>query len=185
MTVLAAGICTLAPWRPDHTAALVAEANDAAVSANLRNTFPYPYRPGDAADWIAGCLTEDPVRNFAILVDDVVVGGVGLNVLDEVEAGTAEIGYWLGRRHWGKGIATAALTALTGYAFATFDLRRIHAAVYSWNPASARVLEKAGYVLEGRLREAVVKRGRVGDVLVYARLRSETISGRQPPVTTP
>jgi ribosomal-protein-alanine N-acetyltransferase len=71
----------------------------------------------------------------------------------------------------GPGFATAAVKAVTEYAFATFDLRRLQATVFEWNPASARVLEKAGYTFEGRQRGSIVKDGRIGDALMYARLR--------------
>jgi RimJ/RimL family protein N-acetyltransferase len=60
---------------------------------------------------------------------------------------------------------------MTEYAFATFDICRLEAGVFEWNPASARVLEKAGYALEGRSRSAVVKDGRLGDRLIYALVR--------------
>lgn len=73
----------------------------------------------------------------------------------DVHRKTAEVGYWLGEPFWGQGIATTTLGALTEYAFANFDLARLEAAVYEWNPASARVLEKCGCVLEGRLRKSV------------------------------
>jgi RimJ/RimL family protein N-acetyltransferase len=61
--------------------------------------------------------------------------------------------------------------AVTGYAFATFDICRLEAGVFEWNPASARVLEKAGYTLEGRARLGVTKDGRTGDRLLYALVR--------------
>ena len=60
---------------------------------------------------------------------------------------------------------------MTEYAFAYFDICRLEAGVFEWNPASARVLEKNGYVLEGRARLGVVKDGRLGDRLLYALVR--------------
>jgi RimJ/RimL family protein N-acetyltransferase len=82
-----------------------------------------------------------------------------------------EIGYWLGQSYWNRGIATEALVAVTAYAFETFDINRIWAGVFAWNPASARVLEKAGYVLEGRLRNAITKDGETTDELIYSTVR--------------
>ena len=84
---------------------------------------------------------------------------------------TAEVGYWLGEPFWGQGIATHALQAFTEYAFATFDLVRLQAFVKEWNPASARVLEKCGFTLEGRLRKNVTKDGKTVDQLLYALVR--------------
>ena len=75
------------------------------------------------------------------------------------------------RVYWGRGIATEALRAMTEYAFTTFDLCRLHAGVFEWNPASMRVLEKAGYTFEARHRKNVTKDGETIDRLVYALVR--------------
>ena len=92
-----------------------------------------------------------------------------MRLQQDVHRRSAEIGYWLGEPFWGRGIATAArLQALTEYAFDRFDLVRLYACVYEWNLASARVMEKAGYVCEGRLRKSVVKEGQVIDQFWYA-----------------
>jgi RimJ/RimL family protein N-acetyltransferase len=84
---------------------------------------------------------------------------------------SAELGYFVGRQHWGRGLATAAVRAVTDYAFAHFDLCRLYAVVYEPNLASARVVEKAGFVLEGRLRKAITKDGHTFDALLYALVR--------------
>ena len=81
---------------------------------------------------------------------------------------SAEIGYWLGEEYWGRGIVTEAVKVFTEWAFANFDLSRIYAGVFEWNPASARVMEKAGFEFEGRMKKAVTKEGRTGDELIYA-----------------
>jgi RimJ/RimL family protein N-acetyltransferase len=162
---------TLRPWREGDQAALVRYADNRNVSVNMRNRFPFPYSTADADAWIAHTATQTPVCNFAIVVDATAVGGIGVELGSDVFHRSAEIGYWLGEPFWGRGIATEALGAVTEYAFATFDILRLEAGVFGWNPASARVLEKAGYTLEGRMRRAVVKHGRVGDRLIYGRLR--------------
>src|SRR5207249_11882042 len=81
---------------------------------------------------------------------------------------SAEIGYWLGERFWGRGIATEALAAMTRHAIETHELTRVYAVPFAWNTASCRVLEKAGYVLEARLRRSAIKDGQVVDQLQYA-----------------
>ena len=86
---------------------------------------------------------------------------------------SVEIGYWVAEPFWGKGIATRALRAVTEYAFTSFDLVRIFAAVFEWNPGSARVLEKAGYTYEGRSVKSVTKDGQTIDQLVYAIIRDD------------
>jgi len=112
-----------------------------------------------------------PVTSFAIALDDEAVGGIGFTVQNDVAHRSAEIGYWLGEQFWGRGIATEALTAVTEYAFKNFDLCRLYAHVFEWNPASARVLEKAGYDFEGRLKKSVTKNGQTIDQLMYAIVR--------------
>ncbi len=95
------------------------------------------------------------------------MGGIGLTLQGDVERMSAEIGYWLGEEHWGRGIATEAVAAVTRHAVERFGLTRIFALPFAWNPASCRVLEKAGYVLEGRLRRSAVKDGLIVDQLLY------------------
>jgi RimJ/RimL family protein N-acetyltransferase len=163
--------CTLRPWRAGDGASLVRYANNRNVSGNLKDRFPFPYTAADATAWIAHASGQMPIVNFAIVVDGEAVGGTGIELGADVFHRSAEIGYWLGEPFWGRGIATEVLRALTDYAWATFDIIRLEAGVFSWNPASARVLEKAGYTLEGCLRQGVVKQGRVGDRLIYGLLR--------------
>lgn len=76
--------------------------------------------------------------------------------------------YWLGEPYWNRGIATLAVGAAAKYAFANFDLVRLYATVFEWNRASARVLEKSGFKLEGRLERSVIKDGKIIASLLYA-----------------
>ena len=171
-SVLEAPPLILRPWRASHLKDLVRNANNRKIWLNLRDRFPHPFTAADARAWFAirAADTGNP-HNFAIEFEGGAIGGIGLEFFSDVHRLTAEIGYWLGEPFWGRGFATIAVRAVTAYAFATFDLERIHATVYDWNPASARVLEKAGYRVEGRLRNHVMKDGRLGDVLMYAKLR--------------
>jgi [ribosomal protein S5]-alanine N-acetyltransferase len=162
------GICTIRSWRASDRDSLARHANDREIWINLRDRFPHPYTPADADAWLALAPELRPETNFAIAVDGEAVGGIGLALQEDVHRRSAEIGYWLGREYWGRGIATEALRATTEWGFAHLDLCRIYAAVFAWNPASARVLEKAGYALEGRLRRNVTKAGRTTDQWLYA-----------------
>ena len=170
--------CTLRPWRRGDEPSLVRHANNRNVSRNLRDRFPYPYTAADADAWISSQVDQSPPTSLAIVVHEVaglrgeVVGGIGVQLRDDERRRTAEIGYWLAEPFWGRGIASEALRAMTAYAFEQFDLTRLEAGVFSWNPASARVLEKCGYVIEGRARAAVVKDGRTGDRLLYGLIRA-------------
>ena len=167
---LGPGAC-LRPFRSGDADALVEVANDREVWRNLRDGFPHPYARGDAERWIAYNEAIDPPLNFAILCDDRVVGGVGLVPGVDVHCHSAEIGYWLGRHYWGRGLATAAVRATVEYAFARLALVRLHAGVFAWNPASARVLEKAGFVREGTMRKWALKDGHYVDAWAYGLVR--------------
>lgn len=165
------GCSAIRSWRAGDEDSLVRHAHDRAVWINLRDRFPHPYTATDARAWLRHVAGTIPETNFAIDVDGEAVGGVGITLGTDVSRRSAEIGYWLGRPFWGRGIATAAVRALTDWAFANFDLCRLHAGVFEWNPASARVLAKAGYILEGRLRRSVTKDGKTIDQLLYATVR--------------
>lgn len=158
-------------WEPGDVAGLVRYANNRRVSINLRDVFPYPYTSEDATAWLRFAARERPEANFAIASAEEAIGGIGLKLGSDVFSRSAEIGYWLGEPHWGKGIATGAVQAFTRFAFSNYDLARIEARVYENNPASARVLEKAGYVCEGRLRKSITKDGRTMDHFLYARVQ--------------
>jgi len=155
-------------WQPGDEAALVRHANNRKIWLNLRDAFPHPYTEDDARAWVRFAMAQNPEVNFAIASYEEVIGGIGLHPQSDVHRRSAGIGYWLGEPYWGKGIATRAVQALTEYAFANFDLARIFGEVFEWNPASARVLEKAGYTYEGCLRKSVTKDGKTIDQLVYA-----------------
>jgi len=162
---------TLRAWRRGDESSLVRYANNRNVWQNLRDRFPHPYTTGDADEWIRTAGVESPLANFAIVVAGEAVGGTGLTLGTDVFRRSAEVGYWLGEPFWGRGIATEVLRAITDYAFDSFDICRLEAGVFEWNPASMRVLEKAGYVYEGRARLGVTKGGRTGDRVLYARVR--------------
>lgn len=168
---LVLGRCTLRDWRRTDCDALCRHANNPAIARNLRDGFPHPYTAAHAELWLAMCEQRSPQTFFAITVAGEAVGGIGISLHDDVERVAAELGYWLSEAHWGKGIVTEAVSALTEWAFASFPLTRVYALPYAANPASARVLEKAGFTLEGRLRRSIIKHGVVQDQLMYARVR--------------
>ena len=151
--------------------ALARYANNRRISINLRDRFPYPYTRADADAFVDAARAQRPESDFAIASRTEAIGGIGFHRQGDVHRLTAEIGYWLGEPFWGHGIATQAVRALTESVFATTPLVRLYAHVFEWNPASGRVLEKAGYRLEGRLRHSVIKDGRVIDQCIYARVR--------------
>ena len=162
---------TIRDWRVGDEASLVRHANNHKIWLNVRDAFPYPYTMADAEEWIQRASSDEPMVSFAIEVEGAAVGGIGLVPQTDIFRRSAEIGYWLGEEYWGRGIVTEAVKVFTEWAFANFDIGRLYAGVFEWNPSSARVLEKAGYEFEARLRKAVIKEDRIGDELIYATIR--------------
>ena len=163
--------CRVRSWEWRDRDAIVRHANNRKISINLRDRFPYPYTVSDARTWLEIVVGSKPETNFAIDVAGEAVGGIGFTLQPDVAHRSAEIGYWLGEESWGRGITTAALIAVSDHAFANYDICRLYAHVFEWNRASARVLEKAGYEFEGRLRKSVTKNGQTIDQFMYALIR--------------
>lgn len=158
-------------WKLGDEVSLQRHADNPKVSAYLMDRFPSPYTIDAAIFWVNSLVYQDPLINFAIAIDDQVVGGIGLELRQAVYRKTATLGYWLSEELWGRGIMPQAVQLVTQYAFEQLDLIRLQASIYSKNPASMRVLEKAGYVKEGVMRNAVIKNGEVMDEHVYAILK--------------
>lgn len=162
---------TIRDWRLDDVESLAKHANNRRVSINLRDRFPYPYRIDDARSFIDRAITEGQEKSHCIEIDGSAVGSIGITIGEDVYRFTAEMGYWLAEEFWGQGIMSEVVPAFVDYCFEKFSLNRIYATTYSRNPASARVLEKTGFVFEGRLRKHVVKDGQILDSLLYAKTK--------------
>ncbi|MBI2430046.1 MAG: GNAT family N-acetyltransferase [Ignavibacteriales bacterium] len=162
---------TLRPWQPGDEPSLVKHADNKKIWENVRDHFPHPYTMSDAERWVhhASQSLHDTV--FAIVVNGEAVGSIGLVKKEDVYRKSMELGYWLGEQFWGRGIVTEAIGAVTQYGFSSFDIVRIYADVFEWNAASAHVLEKNGFLFEARLKKAICKNGRVGDVFMYAKTK--------------
>lgn len=166
---------TLRPWREGDENSIARYADNAKIAANLRDVFPWPYSRQDAVDFVTGCVQNEGRGQLcrAIVVDGEAVGSISLTLGSDVYRRSAELGYWLGEPFWGRGIMTAAVTAMCREGFGTWDIVRIHAEPFARNAASRRVLEKAGFTLEGTLRQSVYKNGEMLDSCIYALLREE------------
>lgn len=162
--------CTVRPWVDGDADSLVEHANNINVAKNLRDRFPHPYTKQNAREFLKFAAGRDDQSNLAIEVQGAAVGAIGYVPGTDVERFSAEIGYWLGEALWGRGIVTEAVMLVTDHAFAGLNLLRLFALPFADNAASARVLQKAGYVLEGRLRASCVKYGIPRDQLLYARV---------------
>lgn len=98
---------------------------------------------------------------------DRVLGAIGFYALTREDL-RGEFGFWLGRAHWGQGLATEAAAAMVAHGLGPLGLVRVQAVCHVENLASARVLEKAGLALEGVMRRYAWKRGAPFDVRLYA-----------------
>ena len=165
----------LSEFRSSDKPALIEHLNDRDIyDRTLR--IPFPYTEVDADEWLtlAAKITEQQGQSvhFAIRsADDALIGGCGFDGFQIGKSHRAEVGYWLAKPHWGRGIMTAVVRRVCQHAFEEFGLVKITAHVFSHNPASARVLEKCGFVQEGLLRKHFVKDGQFMDAKLFALLR--------------
>jgi ribosomal-protein-alanine N-acetyltransferase len=166
--------CAVRSWRTADAEPLARYADNRKIWLNLRDAFPHPYTTQDAREFIRSVRSRTPETTFAIDVAGEPVGSVGFALRQDVERVSAEIGYWLAEPFWGRGIATEVLSAVTDYAIRTHELTRMYALPFAWNVASCRVLEKAGYRLEARLRRSALKNSVVTDQMQYAFIVAET-----------
>ncbi|MFT4198105.1 MAG: GNAT family N-acetyltransferase [Pseudoxanthomonas sp.] len=160
----------LRPWRGDDLDALLRHADDPQVARFTSDRFPSPYTRADGEAFLAGRVVDlaAPVR--AIEIDGEACGGIGVRPGQGERRCGAELGYWLGRAHWGRGLMTRIVAAYAPWVMVRLRLARLQATVLDGNPASARVLLKNGFVEEGTLRRAVTKHGRLHDLRLFARI---------------
>jgi RimJ/RimL family protein N-acetyltransferase len=164
--------CAIRSWCFADAAALQRYANNRNIWLNLRDSFPHPYTLADSNAFLSQVTQEEPETSFAIATSSEAIGGIGLRLGADVHRKTAELGYWLAEKFWGRGIMSQAVAEFVPQAFEMFDLQRIYAKPFDTNRASMRILEKAGFVCEGRMRANVLKDGVVLDSCLYARLRN-------------
>jgi [ribosomal protein S5]-alanine N-acetyltransferase len=155
-------------WQVEDAPSIAKYANNRKIWMNLRDSFPNPYSLQDAENFLSRVIEANPRTIFAIATESEAIGSIGLMSGKDVHRFTAEMGYWLAEPFWGKGIMTQAVKSLTAYAIRDLKLYRIFAEPYTSNPASARVLEKAGFICEGILRSNVFKDGKVLDQFLYS-----------------
>jgi ribosomal-protein-alanine N-acetyltransferase len=166
----------LRPYEPVDAKALYELVNDPKITDTT--TLPYPYPEHLASEWIsthAELRSEDKNYIFAVTLKPQLnlIGTVSLFDIQR-KASRAEIGYWIGASFWGNGYATEAAEAIVAYGFEVLGLNRVGAGCLKRNPASAKVLEKAGFQCEGCLRQYREKNGVLEDFEIFSILRSDT-----------
>ncbi len=153
--------------------AIVKHANNFQVSKYMRDSFPYPYTKDNAVQWINFVKKNYSTLFFALANETELIGGIGAVPQTDVHRFSAEVGFWLGKSHWNKGIITLALPVFCNYLFTKFDFNRLTANVFEGNEASKKVLEKNGFVLEGTLRKNVFKENKFVDHYTYGLLKED------------
>lgn len=168
-------ICKIRKWEFSDAADLAAVLSNKKIQNNLRDGLPYPYTEQAGIDFISDMLSADENETFAfaITVDNIVIGSIGVFRQSNIHRQTAELGYYIAERYWGKGITTEAIKQICKYVFSKSDIIRIYAEPFAYNTASCRVLEKAGFQFEGTLRNNAVKNGKVIDMKMYSLLKEE------------
>ncbi len=134
-------------------AVYVAElANDAEV-ARMTSRVRHPYRLADAEAYLGAMQTADPDTDRPFLIEHRHFGPIGMTGFHRSEDRHAELGYWLGRTFRGRGFATEAVRAALDWARGEWGRRAMLSGHFADNPASGRVLEKAGFLYTGEVRE--------------------------------
>ena len=167
--------CRIRKWELSDAKDLAAALSNRKVQDNLRDGLPYPYTEQDGKEFISAMLSADESETFAfaITVDNMVIGSIGIFRQGNIHRQTAELGYYIAEEYWGKGIMTEAVKQICEYVFANSDIIRIYAEPFAYNIASCRALEKAGFQYEGTLRGNAVKNGKVIDMKMYSLLKEE------------
>ncbi|MDL2300271.1 GNAT family N-acetyltransferase [Clostridiaceae bacterium OttesenSCG-928-D20] len=167
--------CTIRKWKIEDKHDLARAINNKKVMDNLRDGLPYPYAPSDAEEYITAMLSADQTKifAFAITIDDVAIGSISISRSENIHRLTAELGYFIGEQCWGKGVGTEAVKQICEYIFENTDIVRIFAEPFSHNAASCRILEKAGFQLEGVLRSNAIKNGDIIDMKMYSLIKGE------------
>jgi ribosomal-protein-alanine N-acetyltransferase len=167
----------LTAFRPEDKPNLLLYLNDRDVAANTL-VVPSPYTERDADDWFIhtrarreqlGAETAWAIRHATAGC----IGGIGVFAREGLDAHIDELGYWLAAPFRGQGLMTEVVRRLSDHLFDSRpNLHRLQAFVFSTNPASVRVLEKAGFEREGYIRKLYKKDGSLIDAIVLAKIRN-------------
>lgn len=158
----------LRPFQISDLNSLVKHANNYNIAKNLSNKFAFPYTIDHGIAFINLAISAIPSEIFAIVINEEVIGSIGVHPKTDVHCKNAEIGYWIAEEYWGQGIVPAAVKLMIDYGFKTFDITRIYASTYDTNIKSQRVLEKVGFILEAELKGTLYKNGTTYDEVIYA-----------------
>ena len=137
--------------RPQDASRIARMANDIDI-ARMTLRLPHPYTGAHAEDFVLHVASQDPARANTFVIEHEDHGPVGVIGMFEDSDPVPETGYWIGREFWGRGYATEALQGALVWASRKWKRRAMVAGHFADNPASGRVLEKAGFLYTGETR---------------------------------
>lgn len=159
-------IYRLRPWQ-EVDAFAAAELANYSISRFMSDAFP----GNNVEKWnsFIRYANENPAAFYRVIeVDGEFAGNIGVRIHNDILRMNAELGYWIGDQYKSCGIMTGAVREIVQLVFDNFDVTRIYATPFGNNFASQRVLEKAGFRLEGIIEKKFIKNGVALDELIYA-----------------
>ena len=164
----------LKKWEKEDAILLAKIANNKNIFDQVRDSFPQPYTLNDALKWIDIHGNKQPCQNYAIWVNNEIVGSIGFVPQEYERRHVTEIGYFIGEAYWGKKIATAAVKILLSIIEKEKKYSRIEAYVYAKNMASMKVLQKNNFFLECIQHKAAIKNNTIEDIYVWVKFLETT-----------
>jgi ribosomal-protein-alanine N-acetyltransferase len=157
----------LSTFTNEDVAALITHLSEKQISDQTL-MIPYPYKE-ENAKWFIEFAEKNKKLSWAIRgKNSQLIGSIGFHGESKKGNHCDEIGYWLAKPYWGRGIVTEAVKKLCEYGFDKLNLVRIEAPIFAFNIASCRVVEKCGFIKEGIMRKAYFKNGEFIDGVMYA-----------------
>jgi RimJ/RimL family protein N-acetyltransferase len=156
-------------WTIEDAYPLAEYFSNPLIWGNFRDYIPFPYSLEDAQKFITTQIKITPIQSFAIVDGQKLVGGIGITLNEDIYRMNVELSYWVAEPFHRKGIASKAVGLMTDYVFNTFEINRIVAEVFEYNPASMRVLEKNGFFLETVKRKGILKNGCLLDDYIWVK----------------
>ena len=170
----------LSPMQLTDKEAHVEWLNEVEFHQNMDN-IASPFTDNDAEEWLKGLESKFLNQKPSVLairrsIDNKLIGSIGIYHSEPSSTQVAEIGYWLAKPYWGQGIISQAIQVFIKYSFEELNVLRIFAKVFDKNISSWRVLEKAGFKLEGIQRQHVYREGVFLDDRLYGLLKSDWLA---------
>jgi ribosomal-protein-alanine N-acetyltransferase len=162
---------TLRKWNLSDVESFFQYVNNPKIFLNMTDSFPHTMAEVKKVIEVFSNPNEKSQCCRAIDSNGEAVGCVAIFLKDDVYCKSAEIAYWLGEPFWGKGIMSRAVQQLCETAFEQYHLARISAEPFAYNIGSRKVLEHAGFILEGIKKKSVYKNGEFFNSCMYALIK--------------